>query len=381
MVIGLKDVLKLFGITIIACCAVFVCTLFLSYNIDIAELKDEITTEAGKAMYDAQTMMAKVTAGVSGGCLIITSVVMLLFYVKNYTDTHGKELGILKAIGYSDIKIAKHFWIFGLSVFVGCVLGFVAGYLYLPSFYRVQDPNSLNLIPKIKVKFHPLLAFWLIGAPSLVFAGISILFAYIKLKTPVINLLREKRELKTKTHKNDKGESSFLKNLSKVTLKSKKSLVFLIAFSAFCFSAMVQMSFSMDELAGKTFMAMVLLIGLILAFVTLFLSLSSVVSGNAKTIAMMRVFGYENEVCSRHILGAYRPFAAIGFIVGSAYQYGLLKFMVSVVFAGIDNVPSYSFNFKAFAITLVLFVVTYEIVMRMYSLRIRKLSVKSIMTE
>jgi len=118
MVIRLKDTAKLFGITIIACCAVFVCTLFLSYNIDLAAIKDVITTEAGMAMYNAQVLMGKVIAAVSGGCLIATSVVMLLFYVKNYIGTHGKELGILKALGYSNIKIARHFWVFGLSVFV-----------------------------------------------------------------------------------------------------------------------------------------------------------------------------------------------------------------------------------------------------------------------
>lgn len=78
MVIRLKDTAKLFGITIIACCAVFVCTLFLSYNIDLAAIKDVITTEAGMAMYNAQVLMGKVIAAVSGGCLIATSVVMLL---------------------------------------------------------------------------------------------------------------------------------------------------------------------------------------------------------------------------------------------------------------------------------------------------------------
>lgn len=75
----LKDTAKLFGITIIACCAVFVCTLFLSYNIDLAAIKDVITTEAGMAMYNAQVLMGKVIAAVSGGCLIATSVVMLWF--------------------------------------------------------------------------------------------------------------------------------------------------------------------------------------------------------------------------------------------------------------------------------------------------------------
>ena len=55
MVIGLKDVAKLFGITIVACCAAFVCTLFLSYNIDLVAIEGEIAQES-RAMYDAQVM-------------------------------------------------------------------------------------------------------------------------------------------------------------------------------------------------------------------------------------------------------------------------------------------------------------------------------------
>ena len=377
MVIRLKDIFKLFGITVIACCAVFVCTLFLSYNIDLAAIKDGITDEAGMAIYNAQVLMGRVIAGVSGGCLIITSVVMLLFYVKNYICTHGKELGILKALGYSNIKIARHFWIFGLSVFVGCMAGYAIGYLYLPTFYRKQAPNLQTLIPE----FHPLLTFALICAPTIVFAVISVLFAYLKLKSPVLDLLREKQNVRVKIGRDGKEDVPFLKDLRSLTLRSRKSLVFFVAFSAFCFSAMVQMSFSMTELASETFAVMVLSIGLILAFVTLFLSLSSVVRGNTKTIAMMRVFGYDDATCSRYILGAYRPISYIGFAAGTVYQYGLLRLMVSLVFADVGNVPEYSFDFRALVITLIIFVIVYELVMYLYSRSIKRLSVKSIMLE
>ena len=378
MIIGLKDVVKLFGIAIMACCAVFVCTLVLSYNIDLASIKSEITSEKGIAMYNAQVLMGKVTAGVSGGCLVITSVVMLLFYVKNYVDTHGKELGILKALGYSDIKIAKHFWIFGLSVLVGCIAGFAAGFIYLPEFY---NKNANDLFPELAVRFHPSLTFLLVFVPAIVFAGISVLFAWVRLHSPVLDLLKEKRQKPAKPHKGDKKERPFLKSLTSTTIKGKKSLVFFVAFSAFCFSAMVQMAFSMKALASETFAGMILTIGLILAFVTLFLSLSAVVKGNAKTIATMRVFGYEDSVCSRYILGAYRPVSYIGFVAGTFYQYGLLKLMVNLVFSEVENVPEYNFDFKALVLTLFLFVASYELVMYMFSLRIKKLSIKSIMSE
>ena len=379
MGIGLKDAVKLLGISIIACCAVFVCTLFLNYNIDLVTIENGITTEAGVAMYNAQVSMGKVVAVVTGGCLVATSIVMLLFYIKNFIDVHGKELGILKAIGYSNIKIAKRFWRFGFSVLVGCVAGFVIAFLYLPTFYEVQ--NAEGLFPDLNVRFHPTLAFLLIGAPTIVFTAVSVSFAYFKLKAPVLHLLREKRGYKAKIGKTDKKDLPFLKGLSSTTLKSKKTLVFFVAFSAFCFSAMVQMSLSMHALASKTFAWMILLIGLILAFTTLFLSLTSVVKGNTKTIAMMRVFGYEDTVCSRAILGAYRPVSYIGFAIGTVYQYVLLKLVMTFLFVDMENVPKYTFDFKALAITSIAFVITYELIMYLYSLHIKKLSVKSVMSE
>ena len=204
MVIRLKDTAKLFGITIIACCAVFVCTLFLSYNIDLAAIKDEIVTEAGTEMYNAQVLMGRVIAAVSGGCLIATSVVMLLFYVKNYISTHGKELGILKALGYSNIKIARHF--LGIRAFGICRMrrGICYG-LSLPSdILSKTAPNLQTLIPALKVQFHPLLTFALVGAPTIAFAVISVLFAYLKLKSPVLDLLRERQNVKVRIGRDGK---------------------------------------------------------------------------------------------------------------------------------------------------------------------------------
>lgn len=379
MVVGIKDAVKLVGISIIACCAVFVCTMLLNYNIDLTAIQDEISTEAGIAMYDAYVSMGKATAAVVGGCLVITSAVMLLFYVKNYIDTHGRELGILKAMGYSNIKISKHFWVFGLSVFSGCLLGFIIAFLYLPAFYKVQ--NTKQLLPKIAVHFHPLLMVILVGIPTIVFAAVSVLYACLRLKKPVLDLLKEKPEYKVKYSKNETKDVSFLRDLARNTVKGRKTLVFFIIFSAFCFSAMVQMSISMNQLANKTFAFMMITIGLVLAFVTLLLSLSSVVKGNTKTIAMMRVFGYEYNDCSRAILGGYRPFSYMGFALGTVYQYGLLKIMMTFILADVEHVPAYNFDFKVLVFTFAAFVIAYEMIMYFYSLRIRTVSIKSIMLE
>lgn len=45
MLVGIKNVSKLIGISIIACCAVLVCTMFLNFYFDIQLIESEITSE------------------------------------------------------------------------------------------------------------------------------------------------------------------------------------------------------------------------------------------------------------------------------------------------------------------------------------------------
>lgn len=379
MVVGIKDVLKLVGISIVVCCAVFVCTLFLNYNLDIVGIEDEIVSAQGMIMYEAQIAMGKVVAAVSGGCLALTSVVLIIFYVKNYIDTHGKELGILKALGYSRLRVARNFWVFGLSVLAGSVVGYLGAWLYLPSFYNVQ--NAEGLLPEFSPQLHLWLALCLTVAPTLFFALLSVFYAFLKLKKPPLDLLKEIQVYKVKKFKREKEALPFLKDLKRNTLSGRKILVFFVAFSAFCFSAMTQMSMSMRELASEDFAWMMIIIGLVLAFMSLLLSLTSVIKANTKTHAMMKVFGYSQKECAGAILSGYRPFSYLGFAVGTVYQYVLLKIVVEFVFAELDAMPEYNFDFKALIISFIAFVIVYELIMYIYSLKLSKLSVKSVMLE
>lgn len=382
MVVGIKDGVKLAGIVIISFCAVFVCTLFLNYQADITGIEAEITSEQMMIFYKAQLSTGKMVCGLSGGCLCLTSVVMLLFFIKQYIDTHKKELGILKALGCSNLKVAGNFWVFGSSVFLGTALGFAGAFLLMPSFYRVQ--NKDKLLPEFSVRFHPELLVYLVVIPAAAFSLLAVCYAWHRLKMPVLNLLRDSVSDggKRKKHKAERGtDGLFLEDLKRNTLRDKKVLAFFILFASFCFSAMTQMSFSMNELASVMMGIMIMLIGLVLACTTLFLAITTVVGGNKKTIAMMRVFGYSQKECSRAILGCYRPMAYIGFAVGTVYQYGLLRIAVDVVFRDMEGVPEYEFDFPVMVISLAAFAVIYEIVMHVYSGRIGKISVKEIMLE
>lgn len=375
MVISFKSLLKLSCIFIVACCAAFVCTLFLSYNADLEAIAENITSGEALVLLGAQRSMGKVTVAVTGGCLGATSAVMLLFYVKNYIDAHSRELGILKALGYSDISVARKFAIFGLSMFLGCAAGYAAGFLYLPRFYAVQ--NADGMFPEMSPAFHPEIFFALVIAPSAVFSVLAVLFALIRLRAPALDLMYCRRNIKVKQRAYNE-KLSFLKALKRDTLKAHKLLAFFVAFSAFCFSAMVQMSFSINELASNTFAAMILSIGLILAYTSLLMSLSSAVKSNAETIALMHALGYSSAQCRRAVLGAYRPLAYIGFAIGTAYQYGLLKLVVTMIFSDVADMPEYNFSLRALLIALAAFIVSYEAIMFLYSFRLKKLTLKMV---
>ncbi len=144
---------------------------------------------------------------------------------------------------------------------------------------------------------------------------------------------------------------------------------------------MMQMTFGMDELASPMFTAIIFVIGIVLSFTTLLLSVTTVVDSNTKTIAMMRVFGYSQKDCRKAILDGYRPVAYTGFAIGTAYQYGLVKGMVSIIFKDVPEVPDYTFNWQALFITLLSFAVVYECMMLCYSVRIKNISLKEIMLE
>ena len=380
MIVSLKDATKLVAISIMIACGVFVSTLFLNYNIDIVQIKDDITNEQMQVLYDAQVNTAIVTSSVSGGCLLLTSVVMLIFYIKNYIDTHKKELGILKAIGYSNIKIALNFWVFGLCTLIGALIGYLGAHIMIPLFYTTQ--NKDNIIPEVIFNFHPILLVWLVLLPTLFFSLIAILYANHSLKRTALDLLKDSLYVskKSKKYKEKNDDASYLEELKKITLK-KKTLGFFIIFASFCFSAMTQMSFSMNDLASPLMGWMILIIGLLLAFTTLLLAIITVINGNKKNIAMMKIFGYSQRDCSKSIIEVYRPLSYIGFIIGTIYQYGLLRVMVDIVFKDFDGVPEYKFDIPVMFLSLGCFIIFYELITYMYSKKIKNISIKEIMLE
>lgn len=378
MIVSMKDGARLFGISIMTCCAVTVCNLFLNYYLDLTAVAGLIGDSYAKMFYDAQVMTAKVVCGVAGGCLAATTVVMLVFYIKHYIDSHSRELGIVKALGYSDFRIARGFCVFGLSVFAGCLAGYLLAFALMPRFYELQNADAI--LPAFPIRIHWRLFFLLVIAPTAAFGLLAVCFSMTRLNQPCVNLLRGVTRLRGKT-RDGKEKPTFVAQMRSAVLKSRKTLVFLIGFSAFCFSDMIQMAFSMDEMASEMMGLMLFIIGVVLGFTTLYIAVTTVIRSNQKNIAMMRVFGYDSGDCKRAVLDGYRPAAYIGFLIGSVYQYLLLKIMVNLVFAGIEGVPEYRFDFPVFFLTLAVFILVYEGIMFACGRAMKQIPLKQIMSE
>ena len=378
MIVGFKEGVKLFGIAIVCACAVLVCTFFLNFYLDALAMQDLVSGDAA-TLFEAQLLMAKVVSLISGGCLSLIAVVLVVFYVKLYVDAHTSQLGVLKTLGFSNMRIASGFWVFGLSTLIGCAAGYGGGYALMPLVYKKLTEG----LYAVEICFHAELLCGLVLAPAVLMAGIAILSAYFKLRIPALQLLRGEENGGRAAEQRREGKTHpFLTEMRRATLRSRKSLVFFIAFAAFCYSAMLQMSLCMDEYASSTMGIILFLIGVALSATCFLLAVTTLARANAKTVAVMRAYGYSLWECRRAVFGGYRVPALVGFGIGTVYEYGLMKLMIDLVFADVAyGVPPVTFHTGAFFGVLISFIVLYEAVMTFAAYRLGKISVRSFVLE
>ncbi|MDE6075247.1 MAG: ABC transporter permease, partial [Clostridia bacterium] len=268
--------------------------------------------------------------------------------------------------------------VFGFCVFIGAAAGYGLSWALMVSFYAKQNQDAI--IPTVILHYHPVLLLTVI-LPTLFYSALSVLIAYFKLKAPALALIKGGERKRLAKVKKPKDSGSFLTELAFNVFKDRKLLVFFVGFGCFCFSTMTQMGLSMRTYASDMMGYMILIIGLVLAAMSLLLALSAVVGGNAKTIAMLKANGYSMKETGLAVLGLYHIPAVIGFAIGSAYQWGVLNVMINIVFSSVEGTLHYSFDWKAFGICLAVFVVAYEGLNLVYTLLIAKTPVKSVMSE
>jgi len=356
---SVKDIRKLVVVSIIGACAVFVSNLFLNFYLDIEQLEISKTNPMIQTYYDAQVSLSWMVAMVSGVVLSLTSILLMCFYIKQFVDDHKEQLGILKALGYSN--------------------GQFASFLMMGHFYDFR--NEKGILPDITIHFHWQLLVALVILPTTFFMVLAIGYARRKLQTPALRLLKKSpTPIKVKRKKSaPKKEKSFLKELSSSLIWGRKSILFFVVFGSMCFAAMVQLSFGLRDYTDDIIQTMMIMIGLILSFSILFLSLGIVVSESRETLALMKTFGYTDRECQSHILAPYRLWAYLGFCLGTAYQYGIMEILISVIKDTVPEKIEHNFDWNVCFWTLIVFAVVYESLFYLSNRKLQKQTIKEVL--
>lgn len=365
---------------ILAFCAVFISTIFINFPLDLKGIAHLIEDPQIKIIYDAQIIMSGVITACAGGILGAVTLIVLIFAIGRFIDENSANMGVLKALGYSENRIALGFSKFGLSILISSILAYITAYFFSPLFYSSLSGNEL---PKVIFHFHIETVIILIIMPALLFSALSVLYAKLRLRKKSLELINGFKKIKinklTKKLQNKSSEGTFLKELKRTILFSNLVLIFFVAFAAFGFSAQIQMAFSMRDLTPDYLMTVTLIvIGSILGAVTLLIALTFVINANKKYLALLKAYGYSEKECKEAMFGGYRIVSYIGFAIGTGYQFFLVK-MIASIFAKSYEIPDIKFNFLGFVITLAVFIIAYELIMLLYKRRISKISLREIM--
>ena len=204
------------------------------------------------------------------------------------------------------------------------------------------------------------------------------MYVLLKLNVPTTVLLKQ-LELKNKIIKKRKLkiQEKFIKELESTILYSNKTLIFFIIFAAMSFSSMIQMSLGMRDFVDTIIRMIMTVIGVILSLSILLITLEVIVSNNKKNISIL------NSVseCSQIVLSKYRIVALVGFIIGTVYQYVLIKVLLIKLSKELDSQVVYNFDYLSLLISSVLFILIYELFIRYYYKKIRMIDAKKIILD
>ena len=378
--VNFRTAFKLISVMIITLVVVFICTIFVNYSLDLGAIEYLMTSpEMQTVFYDAQVSLTNVIILATVGLLGGIAVLILMFSIRQFINENSAELGILKALGYSESRIALDFSKFGLSVFAGSILGYLAAYIASPAFYNMLTSN-VPLPVDIVFGFHARVFFIMVITPALFFGAVAVLYARLRLAKKPLDLITGSDQYKVnKLTRKIQGKGSglpFLHELKRNMLFNNVLLIFFIGFAAFAFATQIQMAFTMHQLMQDTvMMSTFVIIGLISGSVTLLLSLTFIIGANKKYITLLKAYGYTERECAKAMFGGYRIVTYIGFAIGTIYQYVLIAFVIARAFESV----SVDFSIIGLLVTLPTFIIAYEIIMLIYKQRITRIPLREVM--
>lgn len=377
-IIQLKQLKQLSVVAVICACASFVATLFLNFWLDLRLLDFDQLSLLGQAYYRVQEKISQVVAGVSGLVLVATALAMVLFYIHQFIEDHQTDLGILKAMGYARGQLARQFWIFGLYGLLGTLLGGLTAYTFLPHFYTTR--NSAGLLTGLSLHLHWGLVLTMVLLTSLLLTAMAVGYAYHVLARPSLVLLKGSQTLRPPRKKGPQGgRENFLSDLRASLFWRHKFLIFLVGFAAFCIAAMLQLALSLQDMMDVALQVMMIGIGLILSLSIFYLALLTLLSRHKDSVAILKAMGYSQRDCLSVTLHPYYGVVMLGFLLGSVYQFGIMRLILWLVVGQGSQMVDSGFNWVNFVLAGFLLVIVYTGFNVYFSRRLAQVPIKAIL--
>lgn len=372
--VRVKDTITAYGVILICFCIVFLEMLFLSYNVDLNKLDTSLFDKAALELYDAQLQMCMMMHIISFCVLGIFGIILLFFSVERYIENNKQNMGVLKALGYSNFEISKGLVKFAIPTFVGCLLGFLGALIFANQFYASMNDSSVYL--DFKFSFNVWIAIGLVLIPPILMGIFSVLVGLLKLREEplqMINGISNNKKAKAASEKNN-----YLHQLRNTIIINHKLLVIFEAFAVLCFSATIQMAFTMLNQTDTSiiFFLMMFIIGIILGVAILYLSFKFIYKSNFKYLSILKAYGYSDKECRYAIYSGYHYVSIVGFIIGTIYQVVLMMIMFNAFYSSFHI--EYHFDFLAFLYSILIFLAFYFAFLIGYVLKIKKIKLDQI---
>lgn len=372
-----KDFSRLTSLVIVSFTVAFVCSLFLNYLLDLTEFKKTFFDEMILMELNSRETMARFTFMLTFIMLGVTTIFLIISAVNTFIDEHQPVMGMLKAMGYSNLKIAMDFYKFGLAIFMGLLLGYLSSMTIAPVFYDAFAGESHTNPP---LTFQMMTVVYMVLIPTLVMIVISVLHAYRRLRKRPLEMIYHvsviKASDKLATYQEKNKDNDYLKSISRVTIRRHRGKTLLVIFAGFCFAAMMQMPITLWNSGFSLIGAMIMVVSAVtLGCGILYITLNIVVNANRKAIAIMKMCGYSDHECNKVFLKPYKCYGYMGFIIGSIYQFLLVKMIMQ--FYEKSN-PDFSFEvvfrFDGLLLIFILFFCYYHLLLVLCKRRMKKVS-------
>jgi|LSQX01.2.fsa_nt_gb predicted lysophospholipase L1 biosynthesis ABC-type transport system permease subunit len=368
---------KNLAIVLICVCAVFVSLMFSNLFLDLNNTDMSLLNLQETAFLEAQKDQCLIVLLTGGVTMSGIAIVMVVFFIRNFIKKNESQMGILKAIGYSNFKIALFNIKPALVAVVGCWLGYIIGILFLPTFYNLFQEDFPY---QVAYNFQIVNLLVAIIGPAILFPIISFLYAFMALRKPALLMIRKTKNMKFKKKEESISSTSFEKEMMFNSLRSNISLVIFVLLGSFSFSAMIQMAISMVELeVSGVSVAMIGVIGAILGTIAVAVPIDALAERNAKPIALLKSFGYSEKKCTLLLFAPYLLVAFLGFVFGTLYQFGLLSFIVNVTFKNTEGMPIYNFSLIAFFVTMIAVILAFALFGFIFARKMSKVSFREVM--